>query len=53
MNKCDVVIIGAGIGGAVLSLALGSRGSVPPWLAAWAPNLLFSATGIALTWLAR
>src|SRR6476620_2432234 len=26
MNKCDVVIIGAGIGGAVLSLALGSRG---------------------------
>jgi len=36
-----------------LALALGSRGSVPPWLAAWAPNLLFGATGILLTWRVR
>jgi lipopolysaccharide export LptBFGC system permease protein LptF len=31
-----------------LALALGSRGSVLPWLAAWTPNLLFGATGILL-----
>ena len=31
-----------------LTLALGSSGYVPPWLAAWAPNILFAATGLAL-----
>jgi len=28
------------------SLALGSGGYVPPWLAAWAPNLVFGAAGV-------
>jgi lipopolysaccharide export system permease protein len=36
-----------------LTLALGSGGYVPPWLAAWAPNLLFSTTGLALMWRVR
>lgn len=31
-----------------MSAALGSGGHLPPWLAAWAPNLLFSALGIGL-----
>jgi len=31
-----------------LSLALGSGGYVPAWLAAWAPNILFASTGIVL-----
>ena len=35
------------------ALALGSGGYVPPVLAAWAPNLLFSATGLFLAWRAR
>lgn len=30
-------------------LALGTGGSVPPWIAAWSPNLLFGGAGI---WLA-
>jgi lipopolysaccharide export system permease protein len=36
-----------------MGLALGSGGFLPPWLAAWLPNLLFSAGGIALTWKLR
>jgi len=36
-----------------LTLALGSGGFVPPWLAAWAPNLLFAATGVWLMWRVR
>lgn len=32
-----------------LALALGSSGKVPPWVAAWAPNLLFAAAGLAMT----
>ena len=32
-----------------LSLALGTGGFVLPWLAAWAPNILFATTGILLT----
>ncbi len=30
-------------------LALGTGGFVPPWLAAWAPNLFFGVGGVALT----
>lgn len=36
-----------------LTLALGSSGLVPAWLAAWAPNILFAATGAALMWRVR
>jgi lipopolysaccharide export system permease protein len=36
-----------------LSLAFGSGGFVPPWIAAWAPNLLFAATGLGLMWRVR
>ncbi len=36
-----------------LTLALGSRGFVPPWVAAWAPNILFAVTGAALMWRVR
>ncbi len=32
-----------------LSLALGGGGRVEPWLAAWAPNLLFGLTGLVMT----
>ncbi len=32
-----------------LSLALGGGGRVEPWLAAWAPNLVFGLTGVLLT----
>jgi lipopolysaccharide export system permease protein len=31
-----------------ISLALGSVGDVPGWLAAWLPNLIFGATGLFL-----
>jgi lipopolysaccharide export system permease protein len=31
-----------------VSLAMGSGGHWPPWLAAWLPNLIFAATGLAL-----
>jgi lipopolysaccharide export LptBFGC system permease protein LptF len=34
-------------------LALGVRGTVPPWLAAWAPNGLFALAGVGLTWRVR
>jgi lipopolysaccharide export system permease protein len=30
------------------SLAFGSGGHLPPWLAAWLPNLLFAAAGLVL-----
>jgi lipopolysaccharide export system permease protein len=30
------------------SLAFGSGGYLPPWLAAWLPNLIFGATGLTL-----
>ena len=33
----------------LLSLALGERASVAPWLAAWAPNILFGVAGIVMT----
>jgi len=32
-----------------VSLALGTSGHLPPWLAAWLPNLIFGATGVVLT----
>ena len=32
-----------------VSLALGSTGHMPPWLAAWLPNLVFGATGLWMT----
>jgi lipopolysaccharide export system permease protein len=35
------------------TIALGSGGYVPPWVAAWVPNILFSVTGIALMWRVR
>jgi len=31
------------------ALALGSRGSMAPWLAAWLPNIIFAVLGITLT----
>ena len=31
-----------------MSTALGSGGHLPPWLAAWAPNLLAATLGIWL-----
>jgi lipopolysaccharide export system permease protein len=36
-----------------VALALGVRGVVVPWLAAWGPNLLFGLTGFVLTWRLR
>ena len=36
-----------------LALALGSRGLVIPWVAAWTPNVFFSTVGIVLAWRAR
>jgi lipopolysaccharide export system permease protein len=36
-----------------LALALGSGGYMAPWLAAWLPNLLFTATGTVLMWRVR
>jgi len=32
-----------------LCLALGGGGRVEPWLAAWAPNLIFGLAGLAFT----
>jgi lipopolysaccharide export system permease protein len=32
-----------------VGLALGAGGSVPPWIGAWAPNLVFGFTGVWLT----
>jgi lipopolysaccharide export system permease protein len=31
-----------------VSLALGMNGQLPPWLAAWLPNLFFAAAGTCL-----
>jgi lipopolysaccharide export system permease protein len=31
------------------SLAFGTGGYLPPWFAAWCPNLLFGITGLVLT----
>ena len=36
-----------------LTLALGSGGFVPPWFAAWAPNILFATAGATLMWRVR
>ena len=36
-----------------IGLAFGSGGSVPAWLGAWLPNLIFAATGLTLTARAR
>lgn len=36
-----------------ISLAVGSAGRLPPWLAAWLPNILFGLAGIALVARAR
>jgi lipopolysaccharide export system permease protein len=32
-----------------VSLVLGSANQLPPWLAAWLPNIIFGATGLVLT----
>jgi lipopolysaccharide export system permease protein len=36
-----------------LAIAIGTHGSIPPWIAAWSPNVLFGLVGIGLTWRAR
>jgi len=36
-----------------LTLALGSGGYVPAWVAAWAPNAVFAAVGVFLMWRIR
>ena len=36
-----------------LSLAVGTGGYVPPWIAAWSPNAFFALVGLALTWRVR
>jgi lipopolysaccharide export system permease protein len=36
-----------------LTLALGSGGYVPPWVAAWLPNFFFAVSGIVLMWRVR
>jgi lipopolysaccharide export system permease protein len=36
-----------------LTLALGSGGYVPPWLAAWTPNVFFATIGLVLMWRVR
>jgi lipopolysaccharide export system permease protein len=36
-----------------LTIALGSGGYVPPWVAAWMPNILFATAGIVLMWRVR
>lgn len=36
-----------------LALAFGTRGTVPPWLAAWGPNLVFGLGAIWLIWRIR
>lgn len=36
-----------------VALALGTRGTTPPWVAAWGPNFLFGLTGIWLTFRVR
>lgn len=36
-----------------LTLAMGGGGHLPPWIAAWAPNLLFGLTGLVMCWRLR
>jgi lipopolysaccharide export system permease protein len=36
-----------------ISLAFGSAGSIPAWLAAWLPNLVFGGTGLLMTFRAK
>ncbi len=36
-----------------LTLALGTGGYLPPWLAAWAPNLFFGLCGLLMSWRIR
>lgn len=36
-----------------ISLALGGGGHVAPWMAAWAPNVVFGLTGMILCWRLR
>ena len=36
-----------------LTLALGSGGHVPAWIAAWVPNVAFALAGLALLWRVR
>ena len=36
-----------------LTLALGSGGLVPAWMAAWSPHVLFGTTGLVLMWRVR
>jgi lipopolysaccharide export system permease protein len=33
-----------------IGLALGTGGYIPPWLAAWLPNVFFAVLGLGLTW---
>jgi lipopolysaccharide export system permease protein len=36
-----------------LAMAMGTRGSVPPAVAAWLPNALFGLAGVGMTWRIR
>lgn len=36
-----------------IGLALGTNGTLPPWLGAWSPNILFASLGFTLTWKVR
>lgn len=36
-----------------VSLTLGINGQLPPWLAAWLPNLFFATTGSVMIWRTR
>jgi lipopolysaccharide export system permease protein len=36
-----------------LGVAFGAGAYLPPWVAAWAPNVLFAVTGIVLTFRIR
>jgi lipopolysaccharide export system permease protein len=33
-----------------IGLALGTGGFIPPWLAAWSPNVFFALFGLSLAW---
>ena len=45
----SIFIVGAYLVAQQVSLVLGTHGYLPGWLAAWLPNLLFGALGVALT----
>jgi lipopolysaccharide export system permease protein len=36
-----------------LAVAVGTHGGIPPWIAAWTPNVGFALVGIWLTWRVR